>query len=788
MAKKKLNPSIKRSRTRSGCVTCRDRHIKCDEQQPICKNCIKSNRKCYRGIRLNFTQYTFYDPDEHKPKNGDIDQQQQHPSQQLVPSHSHSGTPSIHFHPLHHHHQQQQQPLMPEPRPIRHRHRILDQSITIASLYDDTRNYRPYLHLHSQADLRESDLQFQEDTYNSYISTSDRKSSSSSRSVAPPSSSLSVIRPSTDHQPTQPSQPLQSTPSSVRDNSQFMSQLTSQNTTPFNPDFFTNELYTTHFSTAHLHQQYSMPQLLILPPPQPPPPPTHSLSAPPPSSHHHSSLQLPLLHHPHHHSMSNLHQHLTAVAPPHLQQLLSQQQYQNQQQIPPQSLLQMPQQHQSQQFDYPQMSFNQPSMLPLRYDISNYIQLIENEKYYTLLDLTNEIDIWKSIVPTLCLRASDKDSFLLDCLMSCSRQMSPNLPQLTHEQLNKWLQIKDSLVGVENIQLFEHLLISVVLILYGIYLTITRDRLTDYHKIVMNNQAKLFAKVLEKLNGFIENNRANNSTVLVNCIYTITILKFYINKNFDLSLEFRNQNNNSGVSGSSGNSSTSAGVSGGTPSTANNTATVTTGGGGGGTASGAVASSSDSGPGAVAGSGGASVLNSPDDIVYPTTYFNADLSYIVNISQHEMRYLNSSYQVFGYEQVRNEAQLYKDLLWYLIKVDFILNHPEGATDLIIDYNSIHQIDAHSSSFTAQHAAAADGGSSANTRRYSFSQRYYARSFIREFIRKLMNMNNSDLVRDVNHQLQSLFVQVDESYMEPEVKLQYRYYFTWTLRYVHPINA
>ena len=37
MAKKKLNSTIKRSRTRSGCVTCRDRHIKCDEQQPVCK-------------------------------------------------------------------------------------------------------------------------------------------------------------------------------------------------------------------------------------------------------------------------------------------------------------------------------------------------------------------------------------------------------------------------------------------------------------------------------------------------------------------------------------------------------------------------------------------------------------------------------------------------------------------------------------------------------------------------------------------------------------------------------
>ncbi|KAF2130685.1 hypothetical protein P153DRAFT_355543 [Dothidotthia symphoricarpi CBS 119687] len=41
-------------RARTGCLTCRDRHIKCDEALPKCKNCCKSNRLCERGIRLNF--------------------------------------------------------------------------------------------------------------------------------------------------------------------------------------------------------------------------------------------------------------------------------------------------------------------------------------------------------------------------------------------------------------------------------------------------------------------------------------------------------------------------------------------------------------------------------------------------------------------------------------------------------------------------------------------------------------------------------------------------------------
>lgn len=49
-------------RSRNGCLTCRDRHIKCDETIPICNNCSKSNKKCIRGSRLNFLKSITYDP------------------------------------------------------------------------------------------------------------------------------------------------------------------------------------------------------------------------------------------------------------------------------------------------------------------------------------------------------------------------------------------------------------------------------------------------------------------------------------------------------------------------------------------------------------------------------------------------------------------------------------------------------------------------------------------------------------------------------------------------------
>ncbi|KAF1955869.1 hypothetical protein CC80DRAFT_473806 [Byssothecium circinans] len=46
----------KSTRVRTGCLTCRDRHLKCDEAFPECLNCKKSNRECRRGLRVNFQE------------------------------------------------------------------------------------------------------------------------------------------------------------------------------------------------------------------------------------------------------------------------------------------------------------------------------------------------------------------------------------------------------------------------------------------------------------------------------------------------------------------------------------------------------------------------------------------------------------------------------------------------------------------------------------------------------------------------------------------------------------
>ncbi|KAI1748435.1 hypothetical protein F4782DRAFT_542834 [Xylaria castorea] len=54
--------SAKSKRVRTGCLTCRERHLKCDEETPDCRNCRKSNRECKRGVRLNFIDLTCREP------------------------------------------------------------------------------------------------------------------------------------------------------------------------------------------------------------------------------------------------------------------------------------------------------------------------------------------------------------------------------------------------------------------------------------------------------------------------------------------------------------------------------------------------------------------------------------------------------------------------------------------------------------------------------------------------------------------------------------------------------
>lgn len=66
-SRRKSGPSAspvadKSKRVRTGCLTCRERHLKCDEGLPDCNNCLKSKRECKRGLRLNFLDIQVKEP------------------------------------------------------------------------------------------------------------------------------------------------------------------------------------------------------------------------------------------------------------------------------------------------------------------------------------------------------------------------------------------------------------------------------------------------------------------------------------------------------------------------------------------------------------------------------------------------------------------------------------------------------------------------------------------------------------------------------------------------------
>ena len=61
-------PSMPSRRTRTGCLTCRQRRVKCDETYPRCRRCSRANRECRRGLLVKFvhgvrlTRESFEDP------------------------------------------------------------------------------------------------------------------------------------------------------------------------------------------------------------------------------------------------------------------------------------------------------------------------------------------------------------------------------------------------------------------------------------------------------------------------------------------------------------------------------------------------------------------------------------------------------------------------------------------------------------------------------------------------------------------------------------------------------
>ena len=51
-------PSRRAKRVRTGCLVCRERHLKCDEAGAPCGQCMRGNRECKYGVKLKFDHFT----------------------------------------------------------------------------------------------------------------------------------------------------------------------------------------------------------------------------------------------------------------------------------------------------------------------------------------------------------------------------------------------------------------------------------------------------------------------------------------------------------------------------------------------------------------------------------------------------------------------------------------------------------------------------------------------------------------------------------------------------------
>lgn len=409
MAKKRLTPSVKRSRTRSGCLTCRDRHVKCDEQQPVCKNCIKSKRKCYRGIRLNFTQYTIYNPDQATTSTST--------STPLLENHDHSET--------YHRHRHNQDSISDPTLPSSSTFKLLDQSITIASLYENGRqSYEPYLHLHQPEELRESDLQYQKDLYCSFPAFSSTSaaaslmSATSASNITPSISSGFTSNLSRHNLPID--NKLISNPSSSQQQQHHQTLQHLQH--PQHPQFHQRSsanwppLPFGQFSSnsnispsSHLHnfeninndtilENYDITNFLLNDSSM-----SNTISRPNNNNETSTtaSYNVPKspLREPPPHTLSPL------ILPQHQKSSTA-----NESTDTAFNLNSIPENERNKNInDNPNRSRTQISdeITKFSIDINQFIHLIQNEKFYWILDLFNEMNIWKLIIPSYCLKMTE---------------------------------------------------------------------------------------------------------------------------------------------------------------------------------------------------------------------------------------------------------------------------------------------------------------------------------------------------------------------------------------------
>lgn len=637
---------VKRTRTRSGCFTCRDRHMKCDEQLPVCQNCLTSKRKCIRGIRLNFTLYTFYDPKELILEPLELGTLDSNPSN-----------------------------LYSAPRHFA----FLDQSVAVSSYYENgNENYRPYLHLHSQNDLLEASRQMSVDC-------------NTSRAVT--TLDASYIPPVIPQLPPNP-----------------------ETSRPDNP--FPN--------------QYHQPQhpLLLLRPPDPAPfggstpnPPHFTAPQQAPEAFFLSELNPT---EPRENVILENYDITNLLTNPELQGR------------PTDFVQDISLGHQA--FAHPgprRSSIDLLEELPPEssVDAQQFTQLIHHFGYHWLLDLFNEINWWKVLMPNYCVRLAQAaevegktppgSQFLpINCLMTCSDDSSiDQLLDVAGSQFDEWEFLEAREVNVTTFRAFERILLSVTFITLALLLHLTLDQVLVLDKtfqLILTNQGMLFHKLMlrfsEVPSGRLK--KFKQSPITVECIKAMTILRFMIKINI--------QTRNSGFSYS------------------------------------------------LVPTDPASVSQSVID--YNTT-LAADWSHFFTVTPYEIELLNSQYAHLDLPQMdpytlqdskafESDSKKLRDLMWELIKVDYLADNPELQGFLSVNEEGLLPLRV----------------SDINTgRQLAFllltsNERALAMNFLSKRLDKLQHVSDQDTTEACAQMLRA----IDSSSMDKRVKTHWHRHFSWVL--------
>lgn len=604
--------------------------MKCDEQQPVCRNCLRSKRKCVRGIRLNFTQYSIYEP----PRIG-------------VGSNS--------------------------------QYRILDQSITIASLYHNGRDqYEPYIDYHTPDELRESDLQYQKDVYYSLLS----------------GSSLVVVdadenRGFEEDNPRTPLLPSGQTVVGSLSQSAMSNRAESSVQNPtFEAEFYNNSIAENNDIINELMNE-------------PAPFPSEA-------GHHKDFIRHTAL------TLSEIPEQSKKVVesvPP----LISQQVFQD-------------------------------------FDTERFIHLIQVQKYYWLLDLFNELEVWKLIIPNYCLKLTEQNlgnesnSFLIECLLSCSEQASDEVSSLLSKQSNNWSKLQYKTLNINNSGLFERILISIVLILMNIMSKLQSGKwqFDSRCQDILNQQAKLYDSVMSKYENINETLWSKlKSFIFISSIHSVLILKFFISKQFKKDkLEIE-----------------------------------------------------------------------PSTLALPLT---ESTELYKDLNRFEISNINILYDRFDYPQinykleiqqlrpnsVKSDSFLLRRVMWYLIKLDFHFTHPEHP-DIDIDYDFIYnEVDIADIPLDEEHLRCSIGSSAEHSQDMFFNHtgrgasteelfrlsrkvilpndKLIAVQLFKEFI-KMMLSNGNDTVRLTSKQrINLIFNTINNSHLEPDIVKLWHNNFKWVL--------